>query len=75
MANCVLGFKLISRYIQGFYKDEKNNVYEWRSIVPIILDKGQDIEEILVNLTANINPMSWSGSRAVIMQERPNADA
>lgn len=63
-------YNLISSTIQSFRQDDDKDALEWRSVVQYLLEKTPDLVSVFNNITGNFKPVSWSGSRADIMQKR-----
>jgi hypothetical protein len=63
-------FPLILSSIQTFSKSAETGALAWKQIVFSIFEKAPDLGRVLKHLADTITPMSWSGSRADILQER-----
>ena len=63
-------YDLVSTAIQGFKKSDDKKSLEWRPVVKSILEKAPDTATVFDNLIEAFKPMSWSGSRADIMEKR-----
>ncbi|MBU1696978.1 MAG: hypothetical protein KKD21_08045, partial [Proteobacteria bacterium] len=63
-------YDLVSTAIQGFKKTDDKKSLEWRPVVKSILEKAPDTATVFDNLIETFKPMSWSGSRADIMEKR-----
>lgn len=64
-------FEKIAHAIYPFKKNE-NDEMVFKPIVFLLLEKSTNISSILNGLAYSIKPRSWTGSCAVIMQERKN---
>lgn len=63
-------YPLVISEIPSFIKLENSDRLKWSSIVYTILDKSTDLGAILEKLADVVNPMSYSGSLAVLLQNR-----
>jgi hypothetical protein len=60
----------VASTMRAFRKSDETGRYEWKPCVYTILEKAPDLEGILEHIDGAIRPMSWSGSRADILQRR-----
>ena len=56
--------------MQAFRKSDKTGKYEWKPFIYMIFDKAPVLEDVLNHLANKFSPMSWTGSRANILQDR-----
>ena len=63
-------YPLIASAIQVFTEDKSGGEAKWKDIIYTIFQQAPKLTDILNNLADAIVPMSWSGSRATIMDSR-----
>ena len=63
-------YPLIASAIQAFSESAEPSGLAWKPIVYSIFEKAPDLSVVLNHLANVIWPMSWSGSRADILQRR-----
>jgi hypothetical protein len=63
-------YTLIVSEIQAFSESVETKELIWKPLVYSIFEKAPNLEVVFKHLAEAIRPMSWSGSRADIMQKR-----
>jgi len=63
-------YPLVASTMKAFKKSDEKGKYEWKPFVYTIFDKAPVLENVLEHLADALRPMSWSGSRADILQRR-----
>lgn len=63
-------YPLAALAIEAFSESAEANGLAWKPIVYSIFEKAPDLTVVLNHLADSIRPMSWSGSRADILQKR-----
>ena len=63
-------YALFASWMQAFRKSDKTGKYEWKPFIYMIFDKAPVLEDVLNHLANKFSPMSWTGSRANILQDR-----
>lgn len=63
-------YPTIAAAISIFHKSDDKTPLQWTTLARRVLNKAPDSVEVLVEFTRRFRPMSWSGSRASIMEER-----
>lgn len=63
-------YPLVASAMKAFKKSDETGKYEWKPFVYTIFDKAPVLEDVLGHLADALRPMSWSGSRADILQRR-----
>ena len=60
----------MTRVLEPFTKRHEVGPYEWKPVVYRILERAPELDVVLDNFSRSLRPMSWSGSRAAILQSR-----
>ena len=63
-------YPLVASAMKTFNKSEETGKYQWEPFVYTILDKSPVLKDVLEHIDDALRPMSWSGSRADILQRR-----
>lgn len=63
-------YPLLASSIEAFKKSDKTGRLEWKPIVYIILERAPELTAVLEHLGDAIRPMSWTGSRADVLETR-----
>jgi len=63
-------YPLVASSMKAFSKSDETGKCEWKPFVFTILNKSPDLEGILEHIDDALRPMSWSGSRADILERR-----
>jgi hypothetical protein len=63
-------YPLVASAMKAFKKSDETGKYEWKPFVYTIFDKAPALDDVLEQLADALRPMSWSGSRADILQKR-----
>ncbi len=63
-------YPIIASALTTFSESKETGTYEWKPIVYKIIEKAPQLNLVLESLTEMITPMSWSGSRAELMEKR-----
>lgn len=63
-------YPTIASAISIFHKPDDNAPLQWTTLACRVLKKAPDSIEVLAEFARRFRPMSWSGSRASIMEER-----
>jgi hypothetical protein len=71
-ANPKVRYAKVASVIVPYRNSEKEGVLEWTPLALRIINNSPDSVEVLNEFKSTFRPMSWSGSRAAIMQRRLN---
>lgn len=63
-------YPLIASAIRTFSGSAQTNELTWKPIIYLIFERAPDLGVVLDHFADSIRPMSWSGSRADILQKR-----
>ncbi|GEM_PF-3220818 len=63
-------YVLITGSITPYWFDGENGPIKWTSLAQSLMENAPDTIVVLNQLRANMRPMSWSGSRAEVMEKR-----
>lgn len=63
-------YPLVASAIKPYKKSDQIGKYQWHPFVYTIFDKAPDLQDVLEHLADSMLPMSWSGSRADILESR-----
>ena len=63
-------YPLLASAMEAFKKSDKTGRLEWKPIVYIILERAPELAAVLEHLGDAIRPMSWTGSRADVLEAR-----
>lgn len=60
----------IASTLKAFKQSDETGKYEWKPFVYAIFEKASDLEDVLTRFADALIPVSWSGSRADILERR-----
>ena len=63
-------YPLVASMLKAFKQSDETGKYEWRPFVYPILEKVSDLEDVLTRFADALIPISGSGSRADMLEER-----
>jgi len=63
-------YPLVASVIEGYQKSDKTGELEWKPIIYTIFSMAEGLDPFLQCLANEIRPMSWSGSRAAILERK-----
>ena len=63
-------YPLVASTVEAFKQSDETGKYEWKFFVYTIFEKASDLEDVLTRFADALIPISWSGSRADILEKR-----
>lgn len=63
-------YPLVASALEAFKQSDETGKYEWKPFVYTIFEKASDLEDVLKRFADALIPVSWSGSRADILERR-----
>ena len=63
-------YPLVASTLKAFKQSDETGKYEWKPFVYTISEKAPALEDVLTRFADALIPISWSGSRADILEKR-----